>query len=235
MATTLNVMNSVVFASTLIKNQRLNVNGQEPGLTMANIVLQRMLAPPAVWRFNRANLAVPITTAGGADYVVSVPLLGRIEQQWLTDASGNITELKGAVSLAKVSSKRAPKRVAPQYDDNAGNITFRFDTIPDQNYTANFDYQQKATLITSWSNPWGPVADEFGFIFNKGFLALAALLVNDARFPIWEKDFVAGFLGAQDGLDEQARAIFLGQWFGDQRSAQRSQAAGQAGAAGRAQ
>jgi hypothetical protein len=235
MATTLTVQNSVVFSSTLIKNQRLNVNGQEPGLTMANIVLQRMLAPPAVWRFNRANLAVPITTAGGTDYVVSVPLLGRIEEQWLTDGTGKIHQLKGAVSLAKVGSVRPPKSVAPQYDDNAGNITFRFDAIPDQNYTAYFDYQQKATLITGWSSPWGPVADEFSFIFQKGFLALAGLLVNDARFPIWEKDFVAGFLGAQDGLDEQARAIFRGQWFNDQRSEQRSQAAGQAGAAGRAQ
>ena len=41
-------MNSVVFAQTLIKNQRLNVNGQEPGLTMANIVLQRILGPPCI-------------------------------------------------------------------------------------------------------------------------------------------------------------------------------------------
>jgi hypothetical protein len=125
--------------------------------------------------------------------------------------------------------------VAPQYDDNQGNITFRFNSIPDQNYTAWFDYQQKAKLITSWANPWGVIPDECGYIYNTGFLSLAALLVNDARFGIWERQFVGDLLGAQDGLDEQAKAIFLGQWLNDMRSATRSQGAVQAGVAGRGQ
>lgn len=226
-------MQTIVFCTTIIKNQRLNVNGQEPGLTIGNIVLQRMIGPPCRWRFNRANFSIPINTAGGTDYQVSVPTLGFIEDQWLMDANDKVHELKGAVSLPKFSSKKRPTEVAPQYDDNAGNITFRFNSIPDQPYTAYFDFQQKAALITGWSNPWGNVPDEFSYIFNKGYLALAGLLVNDARFPIWEKDFAAGVLGAQDGLDEQAKAIFLGQWANDMRSVARSQAAGQAGSSAR--
>jgi hypothetical protein len=235
MAVTQNVMNSVVFAQTLIKNQRLNVNGQEPGLTAANIVLQRILAPPFKWRQNRASLAVAINTAGSTDYAVSVPTLGWIETQWLTNATGQIFELGGEVSLPKIGSTRRPTKVAPVYDDNAGNITFRFNSIPDQAYTAWFDYQQKAQLITSWANPWGCVPDECGYIYNKGFLALAALLVNDARFTIWEKDFVAGLLGAQDGLDEQQKAIFLGDWLAATRTAARSASAVNGGVAGRGQ
>jgi hypothetical protein len=234
-ALTQNVMNSVVYVQTLIKNQRLNVNGQEPALTMSNIVLQRILGAPFIWRQNRASFSIPISAAAGTDYTVSLPNLGRIETQWLTDGNNKDMELKGAVCLAKMSAKRRPTEVAAQYDDNQGNITFRFNSVPDQGYTAWFDYQQKARLITSWANPWGMIPDELGYIYNTGFLSLGALLVNDARFGIWERQFVGDLLGAQDGLDEQARAIFLGQWLSDIRSTTRSQGAVQGGVAGRGQ
>lgn len=235
MAITRNVMNSVVFAQTLIKNQRLNVNGQEPGLTAANIVLQRMLGPPFTWRQNRANFSIAITNGAGTDYTVSLPKLGHIETQWLTNAAGAIFELGGEVALAKTSSTKRPTKVSPQYDDNLGNITFRFNAVPDQNYTCWLDYQQKAQLITSWANPWGVIPDECSYIYEKGFLALAGLLVNDSRFPIWERDFVAALLGAQDGLDDQARAIFLGEWLSVTRTAARSQGSVQDGIKGREQ
>ena len=235
MAITQNVMNSVVYVQTLIKNQRLNVNGQEPGLTMSNVILQRVLGPPFIWRQNRGTFSVPISMGLGTDYVVSLPTLGRIETQWLLDSKGQYTELSGAVCLAKVGVNRRPTKVAPQYDDNQGNITFRFNSIPDQNYTAFFDYQQKAQLITSWANPWGVIPDECGYIYNTGFLSLGALLVNDARFGIWEREFVGSLLGAQDGLDEQAKQIFLGQWLNDMRTVTRSQGAVQGGVAGRGQ
>lgn len=234
MATTQNVMNSVVFVQTLIKNQRLNVNGQEPALTASNIVLQRILGPPFIWRQNRANLAVPISTAGGTDYTVSIPKLGRIEDQWLMEpVTGKIMELQGQVSLARVSNTQRPTQVSPQYDDNLGNITFRFNSIPDKAYIAFFDYQQKAQLITSWANPWGVIPDECGYIYNKGFLAMGAALVGDARFTVWERDFVASLLGTQDGLDDQAKAIFLAGWLNDARNVARSQGAVQQGVAGR--
>ena len=237
MAVTQNIMNSVVFAQTLIKNQRLNVNGQEPGLTMANIVLQRMLGAPCRWRQNRATFSLVINTAGGTDYAVSLPNLGYIETQWLTNAAGQIFELGGELALAKTSASKRPTKVAPVYDDNAGNITFRFNAIPDSQgpYTAWFDYQQKAQLITSWANPWGVIPDECGYIYNMLFLGLAGQLVNDARFTVWIREGVAALLGAQDGLDEQAKAIMLGQWLNDVRTAARSQASVQAGTTGRTQ
>lgn len=224
MSLTQNIMNSVVFVQTLIKNQRLNVNGQEPALTIANIILQRILGPPFVWRQNRSSFSIAISTAGGTDYTVSVPNLDRIETQWLTDANGSITDLGGAVSIAKVSSTRRPVKVAPVYDDNLGNITFRFNSIPDKSYTAWFDYQQKAQLILSWANPWGVIPDQLGYMYNLGFLAMGALLVNDARFTIWNRQFVGSLLGAQDGLDAQQKALFLESWLSDIRTAARSQA-----------
>ena len=235
MAVNLSVMNSMIYVMTLIKNQRLNVNGQEPAVTMANIVLQRMLAPPFVYRFNRFSFSVPVTQAGGTDYSVVLPTLGIIETQWLTDSASKIFELEGAVSIPKVSAIRRPQKVAPVYDDNAGNITLRFSSVPDQAYTAYFDAQNKAPIITSPGETFGPVPDEFGHLFNIGMLSQGALLVNDSRFTIWERQFIGGILATQDGLDAQAKAIFFEQMLNFGRVATRSQGAAQAGTQGRQQ
>jgi hypothetical protein len=233
MSSTLTVQNSVTYCSTLIKNQRMNINNYEPGLTAARDILQLMLAPPFVWRFNRSSFSIAITGAGGTDYVVSLPTLGRIEMQWLVDSNGNVIALNGAVELAKSSEVRQPKQVAPVYDDNNGNITFRFDSVPDQAYTAFFDFQVKAPLITGWSQGFGPVPDEFAFIFNKWMLSEAALIVNDARFEIWRREAIAGLLATQDGLDAQAKNMFYDQMMNVGRTNFRGQSMGQSAAKAR--
>lgn len=226
MAVTISVSDVMVYVKTLIKNQRLNINNQQPGVTMANIVLQRMLNPPFVWRENRTNISQAITTGGGTDYVMSIANLGRIESQWMQDPQDNRIALEGAVSLPKISTVRPPIKVAPVYDDNEGNITMRFDSVPDQNYTAFFDYQRKAPLITSSAGTFGPMPDEFEYLFAIGMLAQGALIVNDARFNIWQGEFVAGLLATQDGLDAQAKSLFYNQMLNTGRTAQRVQAMG---------
>ena len=223
---TLSISDSMTYVKTLIKNQRFSIDNLQPGITMANIVLQRMLGAPFVWRENRANISQAITTTGGTDYVVVISNLGRIETQWLTDANQNSIALEGAVSLPKVSTTRRPLKVAPVYDDNEGNITLRFDAIPDQNYTAYFDYQKKAPLLTSYAATFEPVSDEFGYLFNTGMLALGALITNDARFNIWQAEFVAGILATQDGLDAQSKSLFYDQMLNAGRTALRSQQMG---------
>jgi hypothetical protein len=233
MASTLTLQNTMTWASTLLKNQQFIVSNMEPALTIANIILQRILGPPFRWRFNRGNLTIAVSTLGGTDYSMSLPFFGRVEENWITDVSGNIYELGGAVSLPKVSAQSRPLKIAPQYDDNNGNITFRLQYVPDQSYTVSIDYQQKPQLMTSPGSPWGVVPDEFSYIFNLGFLMWAGSLVNDPRIPIWEQYFVAALLGAQDGLDEQAVNIFLGQFLNDAKTIARSQAAVQGGSAGR--
>lgn len=229
----ISVQNSITYVQTILKNQRLWVNNLEPGITTANIILQRMLGAPFIWRFNRATTSFLINETGGNDYAVSIPDLGRIETQWLQDAGGVKHSLNGAQSLACSTSKRRPTQVAPVYDDNEGEITFRFESVPDQVYTAFFDYQQKARLLTGPSDTFGPVPDEFGYLFNKGMLAEGAILVNDSRFPIWERDFIAGLLATQDGLDAQAKTIFYDQMLNNGRTSLRSQGLTQSGTAGR--
>lgn len=233
MATTLTVQDGLTFTRAYIKQQPVNVNNQQPGLGMAQIILNIILGPPFVWRFNRLTFNIPITTAGGTDYVNYLPLLGHLETQWLTDAQGKFYELGGEVTLAKVGMTKQPTKVSPQYDDNQGNITFRFNSIPDKNYTAYFDYQQKAPLITGYGQPLGTVPDEFAHIFYTGLLTWCGMLVNDARFPIFEKRFLADLLAAQDGLDAQAKIIFMGEWLEFTRTAMRSQGSAQQGIGGR--
>jgi hypothetical protein len=233
MSVTLSVQSSMTYVQTLIDNQRLNVNNMEPGVTMANTVLGTMMGPPFTWRQNRSNLSINLTTLGGTDYIKSVPTMGFIETQWLTDSDGNILELNGATALAKVSFKRTPTLIAPQYDDNAGNITFRVNSVPDVAYTAFLDFQNAAPIITSPANTFLPLSDYFGYLFNKGMLSEGALLVNDSRFSIWRSEWIAQCLATQDGLDAQAKDMFYNQFMNTTRTVQRSQAMSSNGGAGR--
>jgi len=234
MAVTLSVQNSLTYVQSLIDNQRLNVNNMEPGVTMANTVLGTMLGAPFCWRQNRSNISIDISTLLGTDYVESVPTMGFIETQWLEDALGNIIELNGATSLAKVSYTRTPTLIAAQYDDNQGNITFRLNAVPDASYTAYLDIQNAAPLITSPADTFIPLSDYFGYLFNKGMLSEGALMVNDSRFQIWRAEWIAQLLATQDGLDAQSKDMFYNQFMNTTRTVQRSQGASQNGTQGRA-
>lgn len=212
MATTLTIQNSINFAMPILKNQPLLVSNHEPAITAGNMVLGMMLGAPLKWRFNRANASFAITAVGLTDYVETLSNFGFIDMAWLVDGSGKTHGLTGRRSLAKATASGRPEFISAQYDDNAGNITFRMDKVPDQNYTVNIDYQQKAALLTSAASTWGTVPDEFQYIFNWGFLAFISLLINDARFPVFNQFFISRILGAQDGLSVEEKNIFIGNW-----------------------
>src|ERR1700677_3681833 len=233
MACTLTISNAEQFCKPILKNQPLAVTNNEPALTVGNIVLQRMLGAPFRWRFNRNSLTFT-TITGQTDYSTTVNDLGFIETQWIADANGNIYELEGALSLAVDSTETRPNLITPQADNNAGTIVWRLSQAPDSvGYTVNIVYQKKAPLLSSLASTWNPVPDEFSYIFNLGYLCFTSLLVNDSRFPIFEKWFVGALLGAQDGLSEQEKAIFLGQWTNDMSTVTRAQARVNSGVAGR--
>jgi hypothetical protein len=232
MASTLSIQNAINFVTPLLKNQPVLVSNQEPGLTAANMVLATMLAPPMRWRFNRKNVSFAITSAG-TDYTQAVAGFGFIETQWLVDGSGVSHAMNGAISLGVEGAVGRPERIAPQYDDNAGNITFRVDKKPSENYTVFLDYQQKPPILTSPASLWAPVPDEFLHIYNYGFLCLMSLLVNDSRFPIYEGYFIARLLGVQDGLTDQERNIFVANWTALAQTLKRSDGAVTAGNASR--
>jgi hypothetical protein len=232
MASTLTIQNAINFCTPILKNQPLLVSNIEPGVTVGNIVLQRMLGAPFRWRFNR-NTFTFTTVQGTTDYTTALYDLGFMETQWIADVSGNIYELNGELSLAVDNSQTRPTLMSPQSDNNAGTIVWRLQNAPDAFYTVNGVYQKKAPLLSSPASTWNPVPDEFSYIFNLGYLCFTSLLVNDSRFPIFEKWFVGALLGAQDGLSEQEKNIFLGNWMADISTVTRAQGRVNSGVAGR--
>lgn len=212
MAVTINLQSVVTWVQTILRQQPLNVTNMEPGLTLSNLVLQRAVGPPMRWRFNRGNVSWAISQGGGTDYVVSIPTLLWPEVYWLVDEDGIVQPCEGVLALPKSATVDRPSLVAPQYDDNAGNITMRMNSTPDGAYTAFMDFQQKAPLMTSYGSKFGPVPDEFSYIFQKMYLGLAAQLVGDPRAASFSAEGVAALLGAQTGLTAQETAIFLKEW-----------------------
>jgi hypothetical protein len=94
------------------------------------------------------------------------------------------------------------------------------------------DYQRKAPGASSFGSTWAPLPDEYGYIYNQLFLALAGNLVSDSRAPLWSQLGVAALLGAQTGLSAQALAIFVGEWDRLMQTLSKSQDAVKAGMAG---
>ena len=231
MSITLNLRNTMNFAAAFLKNQPQEIMNMEPAVMVGNMVLSFMLGPPLRWRQNRVEISFAITGAA-TDYQRAVANFGFIETAWLVDGAGNQHPLMGALAVTVNPDPARPQKIAPQFDDNAGNITFRFDTTPDQSYTAYVDLQQSAPLLSSPASGWGPVPDFFNYIFNFGYLAIMSLVVNDARFPIFEKYFIGRLLGAQSGLSEQERNIFLANWAGSMMTLKKSDALASAGLGG---
>lgn len=222
MPVTISLMNNLQFVSVLLKNQSLLVSNMAPGVTMGNMVLQRLLGAPFVYRFNRADFSFPVTNAS-TDYVTAIDDLDRIETQWLMDEEEKIYELNGEIILPKVSTSKRPTKLAPLYEDENGNITFRLDSVPDANYTVEGAYQRKAVLMTSPASTFGPVPDEFGYLYNKWMLAEGALLVNDTRATQYQSEAVAALLATQVGLSDQAKNMFLEQMLAYTRTVARMQ------------
>lgn len=214
MANLNNLQGSLNWCGSFLKFQPLAIGGNEPALTSANIVLQTILGPPFCWRWNRTQvnftcIATPVTQ----DYVVAVSDFGFLEKVWIKSPTAtDIKELQVRTSLSLTLEAARSQFLAAQADDNNGNITFRLSAAPDLAYVATVLYQKKPPLFTSLANTWAPVPDEYSYIYNWGLLALLSLLLNDARFPIFNQKFIAHLLGAADGLDDMQRNIFLGNW-----------------------
>ena len=181
MAVTINLQSVITWVQTILRQQPLNVTNMEPGLTFGNIILQRILGPPMRRRFNRNNVSWTISNAGGTDYSVAIATLLWPEVYWLVDGGGTVQPLEGKLALPKTATVDRPSQVAPQYDDNAGNITMRLIRYrtPITRHSWIFSRRQNSSRATG--STFGPVPDEFSYIFQKLYLSVAGQLVGDPR------------------------------------------------------
>lgn len=127
---------------------------------------------------------------------------------------GTTTEISDVNNILGTGSERgAPSKIAPQIDDNAGNITFRLLPIPDRVYTVEVVFQKKIpALIASTATTWTPIPDHYSYVYQWGFLALMLSYSGDSRWPSANQKFVAGLLGVAEGLSEEQKNIFQQTW-----------------------
>jgi hypothetical protein len=209
-ASTITLQQTVNFVRPLLEMQPLEIAGMEPVLGAANLILQTMLGPPFAWPWNRGILTFSTSdqdyTAGGLSN------FSFLEGGTVQPASGKNFEVLVKNILHVENQQARALHISPLLDDGLGNITFRLSPAPDQIYTATLIFQNKAPLLLSLAQTWAPIPDEKSYIYQWGFLALMSLIGNDARFNEYNQKFITGQLGAQGGLTDLERNIFLSNW-----------------------
>lgn len=235
MACTRTLYSSLSYVRPFLGYEPLLIGGQEPALTAANKVKQKMLGAPLSWRWNRRQQDILCTNQ--QDYALVDPNFGFIEKFWLTDPDedGGERQVKEIPVMQNLSAESAVERPASAcvlMDDNAGNLTVRLNNVPDKQYTLTVQSQNKARLLTSAASFWAPIPDELSYIYDEGFLAECCLLIKDARFPIFRQNFLSNLLSLQDGLDSTQRNIFIGDFLNEMRSFERAQLGTQKAVAG---
>ena len=213
MPSTITLNTTVNWASAIANFENLTIGtGNEPAISNANVIAQTILGPPFKWIWNRVAINF-FTTSGIQDTAVSsLSNFGFLEGASAT-LSGTTFAFKEVKTELTVGTEIGrPQSIAAQFDNNAGQITFRTLPVSDANYTVTAHIQQAPIPFTSLSQTWAPIPDKFQYIYSYGFLALSMAYVDDQRFPIFNQKFVAHLLGAQQGLTETERNMFLDTW-----------------------
>lgn len=213
MSSTITLESTLDWAQAFLKFQPIDVEGGslEPFLTNANMVLQTIVGPPFRWAWNRATTTFT-TAAGTQDYNKAVSDFGFIEKAWFTNGT-TTKEIPGIrMVLGGSLEQLQPNAIAAQLNDNAGNITFRLNAAADAIYTVTVAYQKKPALMTSLASTWAPIPDEYGYLYNRGFLAAELSHGEDPRAQMEGQKFAAALLGASEGLDETQKNAFLEGW-----------------------
>lgn len=238
MSTTRNIMSSALFARPFLGYQPVNISNGEPALQAANMVKQTILSPPFRWVWNRNGATFqldPLSTEWPQDTLLDLDDFGFLENVWLEDTEGNVKEIEVKQSLSAESSVQRPASAAAQLVDlDNGNIILRLNAVPDQAYTIGMFYQKESVQVTSLASQWGPIPDSMSYVYDWGFLAMVSMILKDARFPIFWQKFTSHLLGAQDGLTQMQRNIFLGNWLEVLTAQERAQSITQQGVQARA-
>ncbi len=210
MASNQTLQNTINWASSYLEQQPVLVNGIEPAVSSANLILQTILGPPFQWPWNRGALTYTTATQ---DFALAVADFGFLEGGTVqAESGGKPWEISVKQVLHVDNSSARPQYCSPFIDDGAGNITFRLTPAPDQAYVVTLPYQRKAPTIYSMGSSWTPLPDEKNYLARWGFLAMMSLIGADARFNEYNSKFVTALLGQQGGLSEMERNIFLANW-----------------------
>jgi hypothetical protein len=119
------------------------------------------------------------------------------------------TELEISTNLAQESNPNLPTKISAQFEDGAGNITFRLSPAPDDLYVLTVMTQSAAGNFTAATQTFSPVPDYLMFMVNTGFQAKTYEYLADPRFIPTLQLFLQQVVAANTGLSETAKNIFL--------------------------
>lgn len=218
MASTITIQNVVDWARTFTRLVPIvGVGGfsNEPALSIANQVIQEILAPPFNWKWNRVEAAAFDTVDKTQDYTRTITDFGWLESCVLEDKDSTQTpkptrEIEVVQMLPKESVVENPVKVAV-VSETASNINVRFWPVPGTYlWTAYLIYQAKPPLKTALADTWSPIPDELSYVYKQGFLAWALKHADDARasqeYRIFQ-DMIRKALRGKDA-EQQHEALF---------------------------
>lgn len=194
--------------------------------------------PPAWGTGQTTDNTVVWTNMGNVGVTTPLANFGWLEKATVSsnDASGTangVTELTIQLNLSRDSNIDKPAMIAPQFDDGDGNITFRFQPVPDQDYTAVLEFQFAAPTFTDLNGFWNPIPDYCSYLFKQGLLAKTYEASDDPRYLPAMQLFVKQSIGAAGGLEGSQKNIFLSLFLDAQRTMQGGVAEDQADRQGR--
>ena len=190
-------------------------SNNDPAFSNADWVMQTILAPPAAWRWNRAQDTPTsptfTTVAGQTDYIVQIADFGWLEKAVAYDPNNAYAayELQVGLNIGQETLNNQPARITTQGDDGQGNITFRIFPAPDVVYNVVTTYQMAAPQFASISQTWDPIPDYLSYIVNEGFKAKAFEFFGDPREQFSMQLFYTSLAANLEGLNESERNLWL--------------------------
>ena len=209
---------SVDWAQTYIQYVPLTAGvANEPAISIGNMVMSTILAPPFTWPFNRDEFDITLV-ASQQDYTFGVTDFAYLEKVSLLSVDGNDGfELKSVYntnSLGRATQNQTaqPNSVSVKQFTPGTNVDLRFLSIPDQAYLGTLTYQMQIDSFTALDQDWSPLPDEFMPIYNNLFLAEAMAVADDAREQTYRLRGIAALLAKSTGLSDMQVNAFLAQY-----------------------
>jgi hypothetical protein len=192
--------------------------GNEPAISISNMVVTFILNPPFTWPTNRAENTGTTTTAGTQDYVITATDFGFMESMTLTKSSKSyaVPRIYNSANLGTSSEQTArPESCCVRFITPGTNVTVRFLSAPDDAYSVAMTYQKVPVLFTATSQDWFTQCNipiYYIDIFNNLFLAEALQVNGDAQeAAIYRRRGMAALISKADGLTEMQKNMMLAQ------------------------
>lgn len=192
--------------------------GNEPAVTIANMVVAFMYNPPFTWPTNRGEDTTLTTTLGQSDYPLAIATFGFLEKLSLTDSNGkiwNVERIYNSAVLNKNNDKtKRPDAVCVASIVPQTSVTLRFASM-DAVYTGVTTYQKAPVLFTASSEDWftqANVPQNQIHIYNNLFLSEAFQVNGDEQSAaIYRRRGMAALLATAEGLTEMQKSMIFAQ------------------------